>query len=258
MKIVKLTENDLRKIVNKTISEIKYSSVANILRGGIRKSIKTIAILTAENPHGEPASKQYNRDANDELEGFLTTGRFGYRKIKGSYGSRENSFIVNNISINTAISIGEKFEQDSIVFGEVTDGASDGFYMSFKMIGTDPTKPQEFGKVLGENDVFVNRNEAEDFYSEIGGRKFVIPFYGTLDRVKLPDERFFDVEKDYSKTKWKGGKAIPIKTTITPSKDDLDELNYLQENALKTDGSTAYNYRARIKQLLKKFDLTNL
>jgi hypothetical protein len=258
MKIVRLTENDLRKIVKKTIIESKYSSVAKILRGGIRKSIKTIAILTAENPYGKEASKDYNREANDELEVFLTSGRFGYRKIKGSYGSRENSFIVNNISLSTAIQIGEKFKQDSIVFGEVVEGEPDGVYMTFSMVGTDPKKPDEYRNAIAENDVFINRNDADDFFSEVGGKKFVIPFYGTIDRLKDENDKFFDLEKDYSKTKWEGGKAIPTSTNITPSEEDLNELNDLQENAIRTDGSSAYNYRARIQQILKKLNLTNL
>jgi len=247
-KIITITESQLFDLINEVINESRYSSVAKTLRGGIRKSIKTIAILTGENPYGKKASKQYNKEANERLEDILVSGRYGYRKVKGSYGSLENSYIVNNISLDSAISLGEKFNQDSIVYGEVVGGDNDEIYMTFKMVGTDPNKPDEYQNEIGNTDVFVSRDNAEDFYSEVGGRKFVLPFYGVVDNMVGPDNKVYKVEKDYSKSKWKGGENKPSSIDISLE----DELNNLQERALKSYGQTSYNLRCRIEKLIKE------
>jgi|LauGreDrversion4_2_1035121.scaffolds.fasta_scaffold02937_21 hypothetical protein len=245
---LRLTENELINVLSKMVKEARYSSVGNILRGGVRKKIKTIAILTGENPKGETASKEYNKNANQELKGLLKSARLGYRPIKGSYGTPENSFIINNISLDDAINIGEKFRQDTIVYGEVVGIDGDDINMNFKMVGTDPDKPKEYRKVIASNDVFIARNEAQDFFSEVGGRKFVIPFYGTIDRFKGENDKFFVKTKDYSDTKWKGGKAEPTSINI-----ELDnELDELQERAIRTCCSTSYNLRGRIDKIIKE------
>ena len=215
---LRLTENELINVLSKMVKEARYSSVGNILRGGVRKKIKTIAILTGENPKGETASKEYNKNANQELKGLLKSARLGYRPIKGSYGTPENSFIINNISLDDAINIGEKFRQDTIVYGEVVGIDGDDINMNFKMV------------------------------SEVGGRKFVIPFYGTIDRFKGENDKFFVKTKDYSDTKWKGGKAEPTSINI-----ELDnELDELQERAIRTCCSTSYNLRGRIDKIIKE------
>jgi hypothetical protein len=247
-KTIRITEQQLAELITKRMNESKYSSVANTLRGGIRKSIKTISILTGENPYGDKASKQYNKEANERLEDILVSGRYGYRKVKGSYGSLENSYIVNNISLDSAIFLGEKFNQDSIVYGEVVGGNDDEIYMTFKMVGTDPNKPDEYQNEIGNTDVFVSRDNAEDLYSEVGGRKFVLPFYGVVDNMVGPDNKVYKVEKDYSKSKWEGGKNEPSDINISLE----DKLNDLQERALKSYGQTSYNLRCCIEKLIKE------
>jgi hypothetical protein len=222
-KVLKLSENELINVLKNIVTEARYSPTANILRGNIRKSIKTIAILTAENPKGVEASKEYNKAANEKLKSVLRTGRFGYRPVDGSYGTEENSFIINNISLDDAINIGEKFKQDTIVFGEIVGGDDEKSFMAFKMVGTDPDKPKEYRKIVAVSDVFIK-------------------FVGEDDKV-------YKIEKDYSKTKWDGGKAEPTDIKISP---DEDELNELQERAIRTCCSTSYNLRGRIDKIIKE------
>ena len=143
--------NQYKRLVNENTAEIDesgYSSVANVFRG-LRPSIKKLAILTAENPHGEQHSNEFNKLANKELERFLSEGKFGYKKVKGSYGQKENSYIVFNIPYSVAINIRKRFKQDSIIYAQVGEGEGPDLPMSFEMIGTDITKPKEFGKILG-------------------------------------------------------------------------------------------------------------
>lgn len=243
--------NRFQRLINESTSEIDesgYSSIANTFRG-LRPSIKKLAILTAENPHGEEHSDEFNKSANWDLERFLVQGKFGFKKVKGSYGSKENSYIVFNISYGMAVSIGVRFNQDSIIYGEVEPGADEeGIPMSFKMIGTDKTKSSKYREILGQTDVFVNRENAEDLYSEINGKKFVLPFYDVVDRLVDKNGKTFDLTKNYKGSKWEGGKVEPTSQVI---KYVEDELNDLQERAMNTVGSTSYNLRSRIKEILE-------
>jgi hypothetical protein len=249
-----LNETDKIALIDKLLSEDNgetlesgYSSIMNTFRG-LRPNIKKIAILTAENPHGEKHSDEFNKKANFNLEKFLSSGKIPFKKIKGSYGSKENSFILFNIPKNTAIYIGDKYNQDSIIYGE-TGQTKDGdiIPMSFEMIGTDRSKPEEFTKVLGKTDVFVNRQNPEDFYSEIKGRKFVLPFYDVVDKFVGKDKKTYDLIKNYDKSKWVGGKVEPTSQEIKLAEE---YLNGLSERSMNTVGSTSYNLRSRIRKLI--------
>jgi hypothetical protein len=242
--------------IKQEMNESGYAATARTMRG-LRKNIKTIAILSAENPFGKPATPSYNKKTTKDMKKLLGGGKFGYKLVKGSYGSEENSIIINNISKGDAMAIGEIYDQDSIIYGEVVDKKDNGVYMVFTMIGTDKNK--NYGKVMGETKVFIDRNDATDFYSQIKGRKFVLPFYDVIDYLEEPNGKSFEISKDYSDTKWVGGKAGPSKiTTKELSNDDQEleeELNILQESVLKTVGSTSYNYRGRIRELIEKNNL---
>ena len=211
------------KSFNQTLEN--YSTVANTFRG-LRPSIKNLAILTAQNPHGEQHSNEFNKAANKELEAFFSKAKLGYRKVKGSYGQKEKSYIVFNIPYALAIEIGTRFNQDSIIYGEIKDKQSydDDESMLFKIIGTDQSKPEEYKEVLDQTSVFVSRNNADDFYSEINGRKFILPFYDVIDQSD-------NIKKDYTGSKWKGGKAEPTVTTTYQVPDWL--LKWTEEHERK-------------------------
>lgn len=254
-------------IGNNIISESGYSSVMKAFRG-LRPSIKTLAILTGENPGSEEHSKEFNKLANSKLKEFFAQGHFGYVPVKGSYGNIENSFIVYNISQTTAFQIGEKFGQDSIIFAETERNENQTedeiIPMTFKLIGTNKSNPHEFKKIIGERSVVIDRNNAEDFYSDIKGRKFVIPFYDVIDRLIDKEGKSYDLIRTYEKSKWEGGKIDPTTTKIDYDineqiKDNnsiynkVEEyLNQLQESAIKTIGSSSYHARCRIDDIIKK------
>lgn len=237
--------------------ESGYATTARTMRG-LRKNIKTIAILSAENPFGEDNDPNDNRNRTSKLKRFLHMGGYGYTPVKGSYGAKENSFIINNISKGEAMFIGEKFEQDSIIYGEVMDADTDNVHMVFSLIITNPKKPNK-GETDREVKVFIDRNDATDFYSEIKGRKFILPFYDVIEYLVDPNSKSYEITKSYDDTEWSGGVARPSKiTTRELSKDDQEleeELNRLQENVLTTIGSTSYNYRGKIRNLLVKNNL---
>ncbi len=76
----------------------------------------------------------------------------------------------------------------------------------------------------------------------------MLPFYDVIDKLIDKDGKFYDLTKDYTKSKWDGGKVKPTSQDI---KYIEDELNDLQERAMNSVGSTAYYLRGRINQILK-------
>ena len=259
-----LSETDELSLIDKLLSEnngetvdSRYSSIMNAFRG-LRPNIKKIAILTAENPHGEEHPDEFNENANFKLERFLSSGFIPYKKLKGNYGLKKKSFILFNISKNVAIHIGNKFNQENIIYGE-TGQTKDGdiIPMSFEMIGTDKSKPKEYAKVLGETDVFVNRKNSEEFYTEINGRKFVLPFYDVVDKIIGKDKYIYELVKNYDKSKRDGDKVEPTSQKISCTEPTVQEiklaeehLNELSEMSMNTVGSASYNLRGRIRKLI--------
>ncbi len=161
----------LKQIIN----EAGYARVVNIMRGLV-PTVKTLAFLTAENPNGQAADTATNKQANDELEKRLRAMNLGFKKIKGHYGGPENSFFIPNINKKEALELGKQYNQESIIFGEKLKDAKDGKTydgMTFSLIYTD----DRYGQVLAQRDVFINMNNADDYYTKVKGRKFQIPFF---------------------------------------------------------------------------------
>lgn len=236
--------------------EASATRTFRILRGMVPR-VRTLAFITAENPHGQETAKDINRMENQKLETILNNGHWGYQKIKGHYGQSENSFLVRNMSKDDLIKYGQKFNQHSVIFGELFD-ENDRRGMKFQMISTEP---ESLGDVMGERNIYIGREGAQDFYSEIKGRKFQIPFYPVTDIIKK-DKEEREVTRDYEKARWGrgdsgkilGSKKISDKL-VKPeiSKDDIDKIENLQEQALKTIGFTSYSYRGRIHNILKEY-----
>ena len=192
------------------------------------------------------------------MERVLVQSKFGYKKVKGSYGkTKENSFIVFNISLDSAITLGSEFNQESIIYGETGDVNDNGeIHMSFIMVGTDKDKPEDYKNIIGDTEIFVNRNDATDTYSEINGKKFVLPFYGVTDRLIDNEGKPYDLIKSYKGSKWDGGKTEPTDIEINYDiKEQLikieKQLNNLEERAMSAYGSNGYNLRSRIMEILR-------
>ena len=161
--------------LNKIQDEGGYASVLNIMRGLV-PTINTLAFLTARNPNGKSADAAKNVQANEELEKRLRSMNLGFKKIKGHYGEPENSFFIPNINKDEALDLGKQYNQETIIFGEKSTDSKDGKSydgMTFSLIYTD----NRFGQIEAQRDVFVNMDNADDFYTKVKGRKFQIPFF---------------------------------------------------------------------------------
>ena len=73
------------------------------------------AILTAENPHGEPASAEDNARNQAALEAQLKERGYDVEHAVGNYGGVENSLIVRGITEAEAHDLGNQYGQDSVL-----------------------------------------------------------------------------------------------------------------------------------------------
>ena len=145
-----------------------FSSLINTLAAE-RENIKTIGMVTAENPMGQQVTPEENKERNEKLESALRQMNLGYRKIRGKFGNYENSFLIPNIKKEEIIELGNRFEQKSVIWGE---RVQDKFVFSY--IEGDTTIEQR-DVVLFGSDV----QKRDDLYSQSskGPEKFVIPFF---------------------------------------------------------------------------------
>ena len=231
-------------------------------------------------------SKVFNSKANSQLRDDLSGLKFVYRPTKGSFTSLEdkkksevpivegNSFIVNNISMESAINLGIKYEQESIIYAETGNVTEDGSVaMTFRLIGTDKNKAKYGDDIATPQNVFINRNNKEEFYSRIGNRKFMIPFFGVTEflvrkdgkyKVTKDGKRIAKKELDYDDSKWEGGAvSLPVKTNVIKDKDGNplsdeeikkleDRLNKLNEQCITHSGNHALGIRMQLAKLLRE------
>jgi len=110
----------MKKIINEwrnftVLSEGRsLPQILHTLMGG-RESIQTVGILTAENPRGEQAPAELNKEANDNLMSDLRDMNLGFRRLRGSFGNKEESFMVPNITREEAVKMGGKYDQVSVI-----------------------------------------------------------------------------------------------------------------------------------------------
>lgn len=205
---------------NFNLNEGEYSKSMIAMRG-LRDKIETMAFLSPENPCGEPLSAEENAKRYRRLIRLLKDGFYGYRKIKGKYGVEENSFMIYNISKKDAIELGEKFEQESILFGQKM-----GNQMLFQVIKSFNCSGNDVvGDVVGERKVFLTLDkDSDDFFSEVGGRKFRIPFY----------------DAEYEDAEWDGGAIVKKLSEEVDSR-----LSQLIKESLDTSKTGKYRWTRR-------------
>ena len=199
------------KLVNE--SE-RYKKLKRSLFGDPTGKIKTFAIVFPENPLGwENADEEeikerfrkwqnnpneWNKMSKQKLtkdylqmrvektgEKCLRVGGFNYVPIKGSYGSKERSYIIFNIPLKDAIVIASDFGQESFFFGEVKSNESVISYYKT----TDACRTY---KLTDKSKVVTYEDEADDFFSKFGF-KFRINMREFGDDVpEVVDEQMFN------------------------------------------------------------------
>lgn len=161
------------------IIEAGYLRVVITMRG-LAPTVKTLAFIKTENPNGQPLDTMTNKSANQELVKKLRAMNLGFKEIKEHEEDLENVFFIPNITREEALQLGKEISQESIVFGEKLKETKDGKSydgMAFSLLYTD----DKLGQVEAQRGVFINNDNAEDYYTKLKGPKFQIPFFDSDD-----------------------------------------------------------------------------
>jgi len=82
---MRITKSKLKEIIREELNEAGFARTRQAMTGVV-PNIETIAFLTGENPGGEPAPPEVNKENNAALKKRLRAGNYGFRKIKGKFG----------------------------------------------------------------------------------------------------------------------------------------------------------------------------
>lgn len=191
---------DYKNIHSKIADTSRRQKAEQMFKGGNPKGIKTFCIMTAENPMGKTLTSQENKELNNELEYILKHCNFKWFPIKGSYDTKENSYIIYNISKKDAEKLGNMFNQDSIIFATI-DGSNVKYeYMKKERCHYNITKTES---------TIVDATNDEKFWSQIGKDfKFRVPFFDHACNINLKLSKVADAERLLEETvndnKWTG------------------------------------------------------
>lgn len=148
---------------------------------GSSKHIKTIAIMSPENPMGRATSKEENDKLYDGFKKTLKLGHVHYMEIKGMYGQKERSFMIMNMPFENIKEWAKNYNQESFIFINVNDDKIHSEYWQ---------KPDKGDyEKLTEADGYIDAENATDFFSTLTRKfKFTIPFVFDSYNVKNENE----------------------------------------------------------------------
>lgn len=174
--------------------ESGFSRIMSIM-AGLVPSVRTFAIITAENPMNKELTKEENLIRNEKLRKELVDAALGFVQIKGKYDKFENPFFIMNISRKEAITFGVRHEQESVLFGIVNSKSDITFQLIYcfkdevleRHVWKSENKPVsvDFGGAKTSEEKKKRKDEEKNaasttnFFSEYKGRRFVVPFFDT-------------------------------------------------------------------------------
>ena len=195
-------------------AEIKLSldDVLAMLRDPNPKAkLQRFGILTAENPRGEASDESSNANRMTDLRNTLDSANLDYVKLDGKYCPEETSYFVLNMNKQDLIDLGKKYGQAAVIGGEkLIRSYREGqpsVYFRLTYYQTEPDgsedpayAPQEY-YAIDDREVIVAGPKADaktDYFSAIGGKKFVIPFFSDDEGHEMGDEPSpFPADKSY-------------------------------------------------------------
>jgi hypothetical protein len=189
----KVSEQFLRKEIRKIMSEMSgFARVKNIMMGAVN-SVKTVGIITAENPKGKQATPEYNEKNQSKLKADLKSLGLGYIQIKGKYNVLESPFVVPNITRDDVINLGLKYGQESIIYGEKEENENE-VYFKWQLIFCEEGTVEKttYSNVSNDEDL----KSRDDFYSAVKGRRFIFPFYSDKKEDETPSS-VYSTPKSY-------------------------------------------------------------
>ncbi len=227
IKLRKISEE--KTILEENLLIEKSLSKLHRIMLGLEHRIYSFGVMTPENPMRSQLTPAENNIRTKEFEGILKDGMFQYIPVKGQYEHPEHSYVILNISLDTLLNYGERFEQEAVIFARNTfDYVSYHYYDR-----TDKNKPFTTDKDKRHVDYYKDLPNADDFYSKLKGWKFSIPF-------PLFDEEL-KIVRPY---KNKGG--FPL------SEYQINEINKINKKIVEENlsGRNAYGLRGHINGIL--------
>lgn len=149
-----------------------FSRLARTLSGDIPR-IETVGILSAANPRGASLPAEENIGRNRALRNALAT--YGVTQIKGSFDAFLNPYIVANIARELLLSLGARFEQERVIFGQ-RHNKDDNTGMLFTLLATG-VEEGSAGAVVAERRVFLAGQQAGSPPSSMGEHLFALPYF---------------------------------------------------------------------------------
>lgn len=168
---------------------------------GRLKNIRTIGIMSPENPMGIQSSKEENQNLRSKFEGILKQGNIKYYKLKGMYGNLEHSYFLYNVDLEflKKYCATDEFNQESFFFCKTKyneETRKTGCIFEYY-------KKKEHGshKLVETTETYLDVTAEKDFYTQITKAfKFQIAMkeFGNLE------ENMVDYNKnlEYNRNHW--------------------------------------------------------
>ena len=149
-------------------SENKLTRLKKALSGA-DSSVLTFAIGTPENPMKKASTSKDNEVYRREFENILRQNYIQFIRVSGRYGNVEHSYFLLNPSLKWCKWIfGERFAQESFIFGENKEGN-----VTFSLyLHESVDKPMK----LVDTSPFYEPSRKSDFITRFRDFRFNIPF----------------------------------------------------------------------------------
>jgi len=182
------------KVILTEAKQSKYNRVLEMLRGK-DPSVKTITIMSGQNPDAKQRIEPINKRLKGELEQELKEMGLQFVRVGGKFfGVFEQSVIVINPEIKQIARLNKKFGQWGFLWGEKFTIEPGNDTMLFTMYQIDKTGDSLFFRASGSHKVsdvydhtqlaqqgddftFIPKSQQDDDPETRIGKKFNIPVY---------------------------------------------------------------------------------
>lgn len=171
----------------KRLNENSNTRLKKALFGDASGKIKTFAVMTPENPDAKTIPAEKNNKLLALFKVYLKQMHIQYIPIEGSFGAKEHSFMLFNLSLEDAKFLAKKFGQLSFFYGNTkTVEETSKERNTLSDIGYYEKRKDKYELIDTVNKV-VDATDFEDFFSRHGNFKYNFDldyFKESLENIK--------------------------------------------------------------------------